>query len=73
MNAPGHCDCLCRRFLSPVAWAGPENATARALVSEWKDGEPGMTAVAEVIASAFASGLAAAGKLGRSGGCLPAV
>ena len=47
-----------------VAWAGPENATARALVAEWKDGDPGMTLVAEVIGSAFASGLAAAGKLG---------
>ena len=51
-------------FFSSVAWAGPENATARALVAEWKDGDPGMTLVAEVIASAFASGLAAAGRLG---------
>ena len=51
-------------FLGPVAWAGPENAAARALVAEWKDGGPGMTLVAKVIASAFASGLAAAGRLG---------
>jgi hypothetical protein len=47
-----------------VTCAGPENATARALVAEWKNGDPGMTLVAEVIASAFASGLAAAGRLG---------
>ena len=51
-------------LFAPVAWAGPENATARALVAEWKDGGPGMTLVAEVIASAFASGLTAAGRLG---------
>jgi hypothetical protein len=37
---------------APVVWAGPENATARALVAEWRDGDPGMTLVAEVIASA---------------------
>ena len=35
-------------LFAPVAWAGPENATARALVAEWKDGDPGMTLVAEV-------------------------
>ena len=46
-------------LLAPVAWADPENATAGALVAEWKNGDPGMTLVAEVIASAFASGLAA--------------
>ena len=34
-------------FLGPVAWAGPENAAARALVAEWKDGGPGMTLVAK--------------------------
>jgi hypothetical protein len=47
-----------------AAWAGAENATARALVAEWNGGNPGMALVAEVIASAFASGLAAAGRLG---------
>jgi hypothetical protein len=26
----------------PVVWAGPENATARALVAEWKYGDPAM-------------------------------
>jgi hypothetical protein len=55
--------CAAALFAS-VVWAGPQNATARPLVAEWKDGDPGMTAVAEVIASAFASGLAAAGRLG---------
>ncbi len=49
---------------APGAWAGPQDATARALVTDWKDQDPGMTAVAEVIASAFASGLAAAGRVG---------
>jgi hypothetical protein len=46
------------------AWAGPADTTARALIADWKDADPGMAAVAEVIASAFASGLAAAGRLG---------
>ena len=49
---------------APEVHAGPENATARALLADWKDQGPGMTAVAEIIASAFASGLAAAGRLG---------
>jgi hypothetical protein len=57
-------------LFAPLAWAGPQDATARALVANWKDQDPGMTAVAEVIASAFASGLAAAGRLG--GICPPA-
>jgi hypothetical protein len=46
------------------SWAGPADTTARALVADWKDADPGMAAVAEVIASAFASGLVAAGRLG---------
>ncbi len=46
------------------ARAGPEAATAQNLLENWKDGDPGTTAVAEVIASAFASGLVAAGRLG---------
>ncbi len=37
--------------------AGPEDATAQNLLASWTDGDPGMTAVAEVIASAFASGM----------------
>jgi hypothetical protein len=46
------------------SWAGPADTTARALVADWKDSDPGMAAVAEVIASTFASGLVAAGRLG---------
>jgi hypothetical protein len=48
----------------PVVLAGPQDATARALVADWKDQDPGMRGLAEVIASAFASGLVAAGRLG---------
>jgi hypothetical protein len=51
-------------FWTSDSWAGPADTTARALVADWKDADPGMAAVAEVIASAFASGLMAAGKLG---------
>lgn len=52
-------------LLAPVVRAGPQDATARALLADWKDqDDPGMATVAEVIASSFASGLAAAGKLG---------
>jgi hypothetical protein len=51
-------------LVAPGVRAGPENATARALIADLKDQNPGMTAVAEVIASAFASGLGAAGRLG---------
>lgn len=43
--------------------AGPENATARGLIASWKDDDPGMRAVAEVIASAFASGLSWRGSI----------
>jgi Rap1a immunity proteins len=51
--------------LSPAAVrADPQNATAQNLLRNWKDGDPSTTAFAEVIASAFASGLAAAGRLG---------
>ena len=46
------------------SWAGTADTTARALMADWKDADPGMAAVAEVIASAFASGLVAAGRLG---------
>jgi hypothetical protein len=43
-------------LFAPVVWAGPQNATARALLADWKEQDPGMTTVAEVKASAFASG-----------------
>lgn len=44
--------------------AGPEDATAQNLLKNWKDGDPSTTAFAEVIASAFASGLFWGGHLG---------
>jgi hypothetical protein len=53
---------LAAALFAPCICAGPQDATARALVADWKDQDPGMTAVAEVIASA--SGLTAAGSLG---------
>ena len=43
------------------ARADPARTTVRALVADWKDGE--MAAVAEVIASAFASGMSWAGTI----------
>jgi hypothetical protein len=36
----------------------PANMTARALMAAWKDVDPSTAAVAEVIMSAFASGMA---------------
>jgi hypothetical protein len=44
--------------------AGPGDATAQNLLENWKDGDPSTTAFAEVIASAFASGLSWGGHLG---------
>jgi hypothetical protein len=44
--------------------AGPEDATAQNLLENWKDGDPSTTAFAEVIASAFASGLSWGAHLG---------
>ena len=54
--------------LLAVAWtsgarAGPADTTARALVADWKAGDREMAAVAEVIASAFASGMSWAGTI----------
>ncbi len=43
--------------------AGPADTTARALVADWKAGDREMAAVAEVIASAFASGMSWAGTI----------
>ena len=45
------------------AWAGPADTTALSLVTDWKAGDREMTAVAEVIASAFASGMSWAGTI----------
>jgi hypothetical protein len=41
-------------WTSAGAWTGPDDTAARAVVAAWKDGDPGMAKVAEVIASAFA-------------------
>lgn len=53
-------------FLVAAVWtlgarAGPTDTTARALVADWKDADRGMAAIAEVIATAFASGMSWAG------------
>ncbi len=45
------------------ARAGPADETARALVADWKNGDREMAAVAEVIGSAFASGMSWAGTI----------
>src|SRR5208282_728953 len=56
------------------ARAGPADTTARALVADWKDADRGMAAVAEVIASAFASGMSWAGAIeGHPVYCPPTV
>jgi hypothetical protein len=54
-------------ILTTAAFGSPQDATARRLLASWKDDEPGVRAVAEVIASAFASGLAWAGTLSQNG------
>jgi hypothetical protein len=54
--------------------ADPANTTARALVAAWKDTDPGMAGVAEVIASAFASGMSWTGTIeGHPVYCPPAI
>ena len=52
------------------ARADPADTSARALVAAWKDVDPNMAAVAEVIASAFASGLSLEGFGRRKGNIL---
>ncbi len=54
--------------LLAAVWASdarsdPADTTARALVADWKNGDREMAAVAEVIASAFASGMSWAGTI----------
>jgi hypothetical protein len=50
----------CRRLrpmlLSAPARADPPDISAQRLLSNWQEGDPGMKMLAEVIASAFASG-----------------
>ena len=54
----------------PLAWAGQQDATARQLLASWKDEDPSIRAVAQVVAAAFASGLAWSGTLGAElAGC----
>ncbi len=45
------------------ALSDPARTTAQALVADWKNGDREMAAVAEVIASAFASGMSWAGTI----------
>src|SRR5271170_1519922 len=59
---------LAAAVLFAVLWssgvrADPAGTTARALLADWKDADRGMAAVAEVIASAFASGMSWAGTI----------
>ncbi len=59
---------LAAGFLFAAVWtsgarAGPDGTTARALVADWKAGDREMAAVAEVIASSFASGMSWAGTI----------
>jgi len=65
--------------LLAAVWASdarsdPADTTARALVADWKNGDREMSAVAEVIASAFASGMSWAGTIeGHPLYCLPPI
>jgi len=65
--------------LLAAVWASdarsdPADTTARALVADWKNGDREMAAVAEVIASAFASGMSWAGTIeGHPLYCLPPI
>ena len=54
---------LLTTVLTSDAWAGPADATARALAAAWKDGDREMAAVAEVIARDLASGMSWAGTI----------
>ena len=51
-------------LLARAAWADSPEISARRLLSAWKGQEPSMAKLAEVIASAFASGLSWRGSLG---------
>jgi hypothetical protein len=57
---------------SPVCADSPD-ISARRLLSSWRDGDPSMRGLAEVIASAFASGLSWRGSVaGKEVYCPPA-
>ena len=55
---------LVAMLLAGSAWADSPDISARKLLSGWKDQDPSMHMLAEVIASAFASGLDWSGALG---------
>ena len=58
-------------LMAQAVRAGPEDATAQNLLENWKAGDPATTALAEVIASAFAGGLLWGGRSRRNGCLLP--
>jgi len=59
-------------LLAPPVWADSPDISARRLLSGWKDQDPSMRLLAEVIASAFASGLSwAAAHGGKEVYCPP--
>jgi len=55
---------LVAMLLAGSAWADSPDISARKLLSGWRDQDPSMHMLAEVIASAFASGLDWSGALG---------
>ena len=54
-------------LIASAARADGLDISAQHLLSSWQDEDPSMKMVAEVIASAFASGFSWAEKLGESG------
>ena len=59
-------------LIASAAQADGSNTSAQGLLSAWKSGDPNMRMVAEVIASAFASGLLWRGTLaGKDVYCPP--
>jgi hypothetical protein len=64
---------LVAMLLAPSVWADTPDISARRLLSGWKDQDPSMHMLAEVIASAFASGLSWSAALwGKQVYCPPA-
>ena len=59
-------------LVAPPGYPAPQDATARALLSAWKDQDPSGRLAAELIAGAFASGLSWGGRLrGKEVFCPP--
>ncbi len=65
-SSPGTVRAVARPCFFALSAPTPRSrsSTAQNLLENWNDGDPGTTAVAEVIASAFASGLSWGGHLG---------